>query len=260
MASLVEPMAKPKKLTEGVDPAISPDGKTVAFTQNDAEGNRRIATVDVATGKVTVVSGIPGKNEFMPRWSADGKELFFSHFDESDWSFAKVNATGGGFAVVVDKAVRQVAAASPLPDGKRWLCHDLEGFYLLTFGDDGKASFTDLPQVKTESGLSMPSQIAVSADGAFAIIQLDMDEEVPGEDGPLSALHRLEIKTGELTRLTAKGVFAHGPSLLPGGKEILFGGFDQKTDEPAVYRMPLDGSSAPVRLWIKAMNPSASAR
>ena len=45
--------AKPKvrKLVKGSDPAISPDGKKIALVESDDAGDRRIAIVDVASGK-----------------------------------------------------------------------------------------------------------------------------------------------------------------------------------------------------------------
>jgi len=81
-------------------------------------------------------------------YDSEGQITVASLADESDWSFAKVNATGGGFSVVVAKY----------------------------------------------NGLTRPSHIAVSAEGESAFIQLDMvGEGIPGEDGPLSALQRLEL-------------------------------------------------------------------
>jgi hypothetical protein len=66
-------------LTTGIDPALSPDGRTVAFTRWDSAGG--------APGSVWVI-GVDGKGEQQiagdvqqpksPTWSADGKSIVFN--------------------------------------------------------------------------------------------------------------------------------------------------------------------------------------
>jgi len=248
--------AKPRKLARGTDPALSPDGAQVAYTQSDDEGNRRIAVLDLATGQSRLVEGIEGKNEFMPVWSADGRKIFFSHFTGSDWALAAVNASGGDFQIVVDPATRQAAAYAPLPNGTDWLCHDLERFYVLSVSGDGAGTIRDLPKSAPVEGLSMPSRIAVSPDGQSALFSRFMDGE--GDVEPPPAVFLMDLASGETTRLTPPGLLADAPSWLPGGQEFLFTAFDPKTEKSAIYRLSMETGSKPVPLQQSGSNPSVA--
>lgn len=259
VSNLADAKPKVRKLVEGADPAISPDGTKIAYTKSDEEGNRRIAIYDLGTDKSTLVKGIEGKNEFGAIWSSDGKKLLFSHFAESDWSLASVNATGGGFQIVIDKAVRQAAGFANIPGTSDWLCHDLEGFYLAKMDGNGPAKLTDLPKDKPVEGLSMPAHLSVSPDGKTALFDKAVDEETkPDDEGPPSAIFQIEIATGKITRVTPKGLYADGPSWLPDGKEFLFGSFDGKTQTETVHRMAIEPGSKPTLVLKKARGPSVA--
>lgn len=261
VANLADAKPKVRKLGEGADPSISPDGTKVAYTKSDAEGNRRIAIFDLATGKSSLVKGIEGQNEFGAIWSSDGDKLLFSHFAETDWSLASVKAAGGGFQIVIDKGVRQVAGFANIPGTSDWLCHDLEGFFIAKIGDGGAAKLTDLPKEKMVDGLSMPAHLSISPDGKIALFDKMVDEDAkPDDEGPPPAIFQIEIATGKITRVTPKGIYADGPSWLPGGKEFLFGSYDAKTERETVLRMSIEPGSKPVLVLKKARNPSVSAR
>ncbi len=249
--------AAPRKLVKGSDPAISPDGTQVAYTQSDDEGNRRIAVLDLATGQSRLVEGIEGKNEFMPVWSADGRKLFFSHFTGSDWALAAVNASGGDFQIVIDAATRQVAAYAPRPNGTDWLCHDLEKFYVVSFSGDGPGTIRDLPKSAPVEGLSMPSRLAVSPDGQSALFSRFMDGE--GDAEPPPAIFRLDLASGKTTCLTPPGLLADTPTWLPGGQEFLFSAFDPKTEQSAIYRQSIEPGCKPVAIQPSGSNPSMAA-
>ncbi len=66
-----------RSLTTGADPAISPDGKTVAFWRQDG-GEHSLDLVDVAGGPVRRVLARPEKLR-SPTWSPDGRSIAFSH-------------------------------------------------------------------------------------------------------------------------------------------------------------------------------------
>lgn len=260
VASLSDGSPKLRRLINGADPCISPDGTKVAYTQSDEEGNRRIAVCDPATGKSELVEGIEGKNEFGPVWSSDGATLVFNHFDESDWSLAAVNASGGGFRTVIAKGVRQAAAFANIPGTSKWLCHDLEGFYVAEIGETGAAKIEPLPGAKPVEGLSMPGCISVSPDGKRALFERLVEEETgPDDDGPPSAVFLLEIASGEIKRVTPKGLYADHPSWLPGGREFLFGSYDSKTQQESVHRMSIEPGAQPSLVFKRTRSPSAAA-
>lgn len=247
-----------RDLTPGTDPAISPDGKKIAFTQSDDAGDRRIAIADVTTGAVTVVKGIPGKNEFMPVWSSDGKQLYFNHFLESEWALASVDAEGGNFRLVLEKGSRQAGTFGPFPGGKEWLCHDLESFFVLKLEDQNKVTLADIAKTGALS-LSMPGHLDVSPDGKSALFERSVEEDVkPDDEGPPSAVFLIDLSSGKTKRLTPKGANANCPAWLPGGKDYLFSGFDPESSSSTICRAPLDGSTPPVILLKGASHPTVA--
>jgi Tol biopolymer transport system component len=69
-----------------LQPVWSPDGKTIAFTTDRGPetdfntlriGNNRIATYDLATGRITTLPGMENGNNASPQWSPDGTEIAF---------------------------------------------------------------------------------------------------------------------------------------------------------------------------------------
>lgn len=246
----------PKALADGYDPAISPDGKRIAFTQYDEAGNRRIAIMDIATRKSQLVEGIPGDNNYGPVWSPDGKDIYFNHFLDSDWTVARVNSEGGGFQIVYPGSV----AFAVFPDGKSLLCNDMSKFFVLAL-DQGKAGTrTDLPVDAKYESTSIPCRIDISPDGKSALFEMSVESDIQASktDYPPVSIWREDLSDGSLTRVTPPGINAIYPSWLPDGSGLLFAQDGPGKNMTSMYRKSLSLEAKPELVAKKATQPTVA--
>ena len=79
----------PLSCQEDTQLAFSRDGQRIVFVResNDADGYRgpaAIATMDLGSGRVTVLTATAPIGGFRPRWSPDGTHILFSRFGSKD--------------------------------------------------------------------------------------------------------------------------------------------------------------------------------
>ncbi len=261
VARIDQPDTQPVEVTTGSDASISPDGTQIAFTQSDAKGDRRIAIADIATGKSQLIPGIPGNNAFMPVWSSDGKQIVFHQFLESDWGFAQVDAAGGNYKVVIEPTQRKVASFAPFPDGKTWLCQDMQSFFTLKVNSGGAPIITEIPKDASLTGLGMPCSVAVAPDGRSALFEMEVPEDMgPEDEYPPMAIFQIEIDTGNIKRITPKGLFADSPSWLPDGARFLFSRFDPKTSKSTISSIRVEDPTSPTVIQEAGSRPSVASK
>src|SRR5687768_9126315 len=87
-----------------IQPAFSPDGRTIAFATDRGPGTNfetltfgdmQIATVDVASGQVTVLQGFTQGKHINPQFSADGRSIFFVSDQDGISDVYRMDLTSG---------------------------------------------------------------------------------------------------------------------------------------------------------------------
>lgn len=251
----------PKKVASGAWPKISPDGTHVAFnTQTEKTPERHIAVADVATGKTTVLPGIPSDNSFSPVWSPDGSKLLFSTMVSHEWRLAFIDADGSHFHYFEPKTKVGSASLNSVawtPDGESFYAQDLDTLY--HFALDGTVKDKqEVASLIPKASFSSGQQLSVSADGHTLLVDADMDENVTRKDwdGPPPAVWTIDLATWKATRLTPKGFFGWSPAWVS-DSEILCNAQPEKSRQRSIYRVSTDGKKR--ELLVKnAESPSVS--
>ncbi len=108
-------------------PELSPDGKTVALFGFARSGGVQLFTLPLDGGPLTMATSDALATHAMPRWSTDGRSLFF-YRTSSETSFARINARGGKVETVVPEwNFTRNHAASVHPDGRSVVYSRLTG-------------------------------------------------------------------------------------------------------------------------------------
>ena len=103
-------------LTDDDHPAISPDGHTIAFVTDDADGERQVATVPIAGGPVQRLTHVAGTAFATPIWSLDGTTLAVPDEEHALWL---VTPRDGQARRVAMDPIATIGDATFSPDGRR---------------------------------------------------------------------------------------------------------------------------------------------
>jgi TolB protein len=104
-------------------PALSPDGKWLAFNSTENQEDLFVVGVDGAGLRQITSDGHRNRG---PRWSPDGKSLAFFSTRSGDWEIWTVQADGSGLRQITNLAGQNVAWPVWSPDG-RYLAYTIFG-------------------------------------------------------------------------------------------------------------------------------------
>jgi TolB protein len=203
-----------RKLNDGVFPAISPDGKMVAFATVDRTGGkyiRRIAVIDIGTGATRVFDKVPSDNSYNPVWSPDGNWLAFTTRADGVWNLAIVKPDGTDFKVIKKGEQQNAALFSPCwaGDGKSLFCQGLTQIYRIWL-DGSVIEKWEIGTIVPNGSMSGDGRIDLAPDGHRLLLSVDMNEEYNRKDwdGPVPALWSFDLSSGVAVRLTSNELFA----------------------------------------------------
>ena len=101
-------------VTNGIQPAVSPDGKLLAFEQ----GGLRV--LDLATGESRVVRDEETEYRMEPSWTPDGTNILYVTEDEGSNDIRVIAAAGGGPIELTTDTSRHEMSPAVSPDGTRF--------------------------------------------------------------------------------------------------------------------------------------------
>jgi TolB protein len=101
-------------LASGIQPAVSPDGKSIAYEQ----GGLRV--LDLATGESRMVRDEETEYRMEPAWTPDGQNILYVTEDEGSNDIRIVPAAGGEPIELTTDAARHEMSPAVSPDGTRF--------------------------------------------------------------------------------------------------------------------------------------------
>ncbi|MFF4954704.1 amidohydrolase family protein [Streptomyces chattanoogensis] len=249
-------------------PAWSPDGTRIAFASERggdavAGGPYRIWVLEVATKRLTRVTGLPGQDgphqdgaweDFDPCWSADGSRITFVRGTVTGTTLtsrtvASVPADGGGAVRTehTETAAAQVMAPALSPTGRL--------AYLRTTDYPGPACALVIDGARVEVGGDVEpvpprwvsrDALLLTVGGQFRIVPVDAPQRA--ETVPFRAelsLDRPEYRVKDYGfERTAAGPVrgVHLPALSPDGRRVAFAALN------SLWIAPTSGGGAPRRI------------
>ncbi len=96
---VIQQITKGPRGAMNVEPAISPDGKTLAFS-SDRGGNPMIYTMDADGTNVKRVT-LAGTNNASPSWSPDGKSIAFTGWNDDHFDVYTISPDGSNLQLVI---------------------------------------------------------------------------------------------------------------------------------------------------------------
>lgn len=213
------------------DPAISPDGRHIAYTLRPLGGDIHIMNADGSGDRqVTDYAG----SDFRPGWSPDGQRLVFASERSGRDELFVIDRDGNNRRRLTFRPHTndRPSAGAFSPDGRRIVFESWNRarefaaiFTIPVTGGEATRLPIDLPMARAP---------AWSPDGT-RIAFVGSQSRVTGH-----GLYVLTLETGDLKRLTGLSFAATAPAWSPDGKQLAFENFQRGSN--GLFRINADGT------------------
>ncbi|HVR43657.1 MAG TPA: hypothetical protein VMS56_09455 [Thermoanaerobaculia bacterium] len=205
----------------------SPDEKFFAVNGIDSANNRALYLVDAETGQAAAV--VPHPGPAIPRWSADGKVLYYPGRTDDRATIVAYHRTTEERRIVYEtEAATSINALAVSRDGTQIVFRELEPNYekedLLQIvpAEGGKAREILREPVGTANGnIAGNAGLAFTPDGKYVLFGR-RQRVSPGSNG--IELWRVSVEGGKSERLGLTMPNLNGISVHPDGRRLAFTG------------------------------------
>jgi len=219
------------------DVAISPDGKSVAYTVISVKGDRTLGIMDLNTkNKKTLKTG--SQNCFGPVWSPDGNYIAYNVFDnkKSNWQVAIIKVSGNTSPQILTAQMLQCMMPTWSVDSKAVAVQDMQNVYIIDLTGNLTSTYK-ISELNKDWGPSSADRFIITNNRiAFSS---EENDPVKGVDEPPTAIFIYDLATKSTLRLSPKGYYAWG--LVVKGNKLLFNMEKFRSSIPNIYSVDTDG-------------------
>jgi len=223
-----------------LDPAISPDGKTIAYA-GDADGSMRLYVRQLGGGNAIPVSAAAQGYARWPRWSPDGSRIAF----QAGGVIYAVPALGGApRALVTPGSGGWAGYPAWSPDGRELAYVENDTVYLRAV-EGGPARRLPSPPAPHSLSWSPDGEALalVSGNAAFVFGARPQSSSVNIGNVAPSSIWTLPVRSGPAIRITDDAALNTSPVWGLAGRELLF--VSDRDGSRDVYRVPLSPARQP---------------
>ncbi len=226
------------------DIALSPDGKTLAYTrygQPRQRCQRFIELLDMASGQTRRLTAIESDNSYGPSWSHDGQYLAIKTWNVNIgfWDIGIVGVDNGDFRIV-SQARLSMGYFGPAvwgPSETSIYCGDLDKLRELDLRGVVPIRSFILRALVPKGMFSSAWSMDLSHDGRTLLFATELpDKEVRWHMGGRGAIYALDLSTGSAHPVSPHDISARNPAWLDGDCFLFLGIHLTRKNRAAINR------------------------
>jgi len=242
-------------LFAGFNPALSPDGRYLAFT-NYYGSKRHVTLYDFNTKKIIPIN-IPNDNNYGPTWSPDGKLIAFNIFYNNNWYIAVTNKENTLFRIITDRIKKGTYSPSWISDSKKILVHDLDNIYMVDL-DGNVLNKYSINNIARDLLISSQTRFILSSDEKKLFFSAGVDEDSDDFEEPPEAIFYYDFNSKKLNRISPKGLYC--ADLVLKNDSIIFFSAAKNNEEPfSIYSINIF-EKKPILLVKNGSSPCVSVK
>lgn len=203
-----------------LDPAVTQDGKLLAYTYFSEESDERTIRLMETSSDQDHQLNVPSQNFYGPIWNHQGTRLAFSVFERDElWKIGLIDRDNQGYTLL--DSASQIDFYSPTWRAEdQVVAHDLVHLYTLDMDGQIVEKLLLDSLVGSDFNRSSDDQYYFSQDNSSIIFQSGNPKELASFQGPMQSVFRLNLEDEKIEQLTPDSM--HVRRLIVAGDDQIY--------------------------------------